>query len=212
MPLQNRVLPNGDIVAGPDRGMLMGNRGGPLHDSTRTIGHRRWISNAWICCRLTFKNRRRDVMAPGRYTELFFLDEATALAAGHRPCFECRRADAQCFAHHWPQDKRTNERSRAAAIDRILHRERLDASGGKRVHPLPFDLLPAGAMYLDPLARAPRLVLPSCTMRWTPAGYTDPRPHLAATETVDVLTPPSTLAVLAAGYGPHLHATATLGP
>ena len=92
MPLQNRVTPQGEIIATPERGTVMGNRGGRIHRDDRA----RWKSKAWITCRLSFKSRHRTVMG-NSYTELFFLDEATALAAGHRPCFECRRADALAF-------------------------------------------------------------------------------------------------------------------
>ncbi len=96
MPLQNRVTPFGELAVTPARGTLMGNRGGRIHSDSRTLGRRRWASRQWICCVLKFKNRQRDVW--GRYyTELFFLDEVTAFAAGHRPCFECRRKDAEQF-------------------------------------------------------------------------------------------------------------------
>ena len=101
MPLQNRVTPEGDIIATPARGTMMGNRGGAFHTPEQTLGPRRWRTKAWICCVLEFKGRHRAVMQPNRYTELFFLDEATALAAGHRPCFECRRRDALRFAEAW---------------------------------------------------------------------------------------------------------------
>ena len=94
MPLQNRVTPTGEIIATTARGTMMGNRGGAFHTAAQTLTHRRWKTKAWICCVIEFKGRHRVVMSPNRYTELFFLDEATALAAGHRPCFECRRADA----------------------------------------------------------------------------------------------------------------------
>ena len=98
MPLQNRVTPEGEIIATPHRGLLMGNRGGAFHLPDQTLGPRRWATRQWIACVLEFKGRHREVMRPNRYTELFFLDEATALAAGHRPCFECRRSDAERFA------------------------------------------------------------------------------------------------------------------
>ena len=102
MPLQNRVTPFGDLSAAPARGTFMGNRGGRFHTDARTLTARRWASRQWICCVLDFKRRQRDVW--GRYyTELFFLDEPTALAAGHRPCFECRRKEAQVFAARWQQ-------------------------------------------------------------------------------------------------------------
>ena len=97
MPLASRVDPFGNLFASPARGLLMGNRGGRIHEDERRLGRRRWASRAWICCRLDFKGRRRRVWGDS-YTELFFLDEVTALAAGHRPCFECRRRDAEAFA------------------------------------------------------------------------------------------------------------------
>src|SRR5665647_3614641 len=101
MPLQNRVTPFGELTISPARGTLMGNRGGRFHSDERRLTARRWASRQWICCVLDFKGRQRDVW--GRYyTELFFLDEVTALAAGHRPCFECRRKDAQAFAALFP--------------------------------------------------------------------------------------------------------------
>src|SRR5262245_10377094 len=125
MPLQNRVTPTGEIIADPARGTLMGNRGGPLHRPDQTLGARRWVSKAWICCRLEFKGRRRQVMSPGKYTELFFLDEATALAAGHRPCFECRRAEAEQFARLWAKVHGAHDRARAGDMDRVLHAERV---------------------------------------------------------------------------------------
>jgi len=104
MPLQNRVTPEGEIIATPHRGLMLGNRGGAFHLPDRTLGHRRWATRQWIACVLEFKGRHRvAMMQPNRYTELFFLDEATALAAGHRPCFECRRRDAEHFAALWGQ-------------------------------------------------------------------------------------------------------------
>src|SRR4051794_26424644 len=99
MPRQNRVTPSGDIITTPERGTLMGNRG-VLHDADARIV-RRWQGKRWIACVLEFKGRWRPVMAPGRYTELFFLDEATALAAGHRPCAECRRRRFDEFRDTW---------------------------------------------------------------------------------------------------------------
>src|ERR1700729_3026214 len=125
MPLQNRVNPLGELFASPARGTLFGNRGGRFHTDTRTLTRRRWASRQWICCVLDFKNRQRDVW--GRYyTELFFLDEVTALAAGHRPCFECRRKDAEAFAGAWQQAFKLPQRPRADVMDLVLHAERLD--------------------------------------------------------------------------------------
>src|ERR1041384_3793105 len=132
MPLQNRVDPFGNLFATPARGTLFGNRGGKFHRDDRTLGARRWTSRQWICCVLDFKGRQRDVW--GRYyTELFFLDEVTALAAGHRPCFECRRKDADEFATLWQEAFKLPNRPRAGDMDSVLHAERL-AGRAKRLH------------------------------------------------------------------------------
>src|SRR5688572_12995054 len=132
MPLQNRVTPEGEIVATPHRGLMMGNRGGCFHLPSRTLGARRWATRQWIACVLEFKGRHRPtMMQPNRYTELFFLDEATALAAGHRPCFECRRRDAERFAELWAGVQGRTERERAPAMDDALHAERLDTARRK---------------------------------------------------------------------------------
>src|SRR6516162_10918638 len=142
MPLQNRVDPFGELLAVPARGTLFGNRGGRFHTDAKTLTARRWVSRRWICCVLDFKGRRRDVW--GRfYTELFFLDEPTALAAGHRPCFECRRKDAEAFAAMWRKAKRLPARPYADEMDVVLHHERLDGRT-KRLHRLRIDDLPAG--------------------------------------------------------------------
>src|SRR5690606_39500251 len=120
MPLQNRVTPEGEIIATSARGTMMGNRGGCLHRPDKTLGRRRWVTKQWICCELQFRGRHREVMAPRRYTELFFLDEATAFAAGHRPCFECRRADAPDFARLWANAEGRAERAGAAHLDAVV--------------------------------------------------------------------------------------------
>jgi hypothetical protein len=200
MPLQNRVTPFGELISTTARGTLMGNRGGKFHAADQKLTGRRWVSRQWICCVLEFKNRQRDVW--GRYyTELFFLDEVTAFSAGHRPCFECRRRDAEHFAQLFSGKKR---RASATAMDRALHTERLDGKV-KRAHRRSIDTLPDGAMMaLDGEAfavRARRL------LRWTPSGYTASRarPHGMK---VDVLTPPSILSVLARGYTPLWHPSA----
>ena len=203
MPLQNRVDPFGELFADPARGMFFGNRGGRLHRDDRTLTARRWTSRAWICCRLAFKGRRRQVWGRG-YTELFFLDEVTALAAGHRPCFECRRHDAQAFAGHWAQAGRRRARPKAAEMDEVLHAERLDGRG-KRRHRRAVDRLPDGAVIaLDGAAWAVR---GGSLLRWSPSGYVG-RKRRPRGGTVDVLTPPSILAVLASGYRPHWHPSA----
>jgi hypothetical protein len=194
MPLQNRVDPFGDLFAASVRGTLMGNRGGKFHTDDRKLTSRRWVSRQWICCVLEFKNRRRNVW--GRYyTELFFLDEVTAFAAGHRPCFECRRKDAETFAALFPRAHR------APAMDKVLHAERLDGKAN-RLHRRKLGALPDGAMIVsagEALAVRGRKLLP-----WTPSGYGPPVARPRGGD-VDVLTPPSMLAVLAAGYMPLWH-------
>ena len=143
-PLQNRVDPFGELIADPARGLVFGNRGGRLHGDDRRLTRRRWVTRAWICCRLAFKGRQRTVWGRG-YTELFFLDEVTAFAAGHRPCFECRRHDALAFAGHWAAVRGRRARASADEMDERLHAERLDGRG-KRRHRLPVDKLPDGAV------------------------------------------------------------------
>jgi hypothetical protein len=225
MPLQNRVTPFGGIVAVAARGMFTGNRG-IIHDpATRTLRSRRWSSPAWITCVCDFRGRRRAVMATRSWTELFFLDEATALAAGHRPCYFCRRDDASRFAAAWA---RGNGLSRATAkdIDAALHRERLDGRN-KRLHPLPCAVseLPDGAMVAerdDPAspdadnAATPQqgpacyLITRGRALRWSFDGYQPADADALesrATQFV-LLTPPSTLRALSAGYRPVLHPTA----
>src|SRR5437870_2829078 len=146
MPLQNRVTPLGEIVATAQRGLFTGNRG-IIHDpATKTLLNRRWATKAWIICLCEFRGRRREVMATRSWTELFFLDEATALAAGHRPCFYCRRDDANRFRAAWEKGNGVAD-IRAREMDAVLHRERLER-GKKRLHPLPIPVaqLPDGAM------------------------------------------------------------------
>src|SRR6185503_19051542 len=140
MPLQNRVTPFGELIASPARGTLFGNRGGRIHNDERRLTARRWTSKQWICCVLEFNNRHRKVWGDS-YTELFFFDEPTALAAGHRPCFECRRKDAELFANLWAKASRLKERPRAAEMDNVLQAERLDGRA-KRHHQRDFADLP----------------------------------------------------------------------
>lgn len=197
MPLQNRITPFGDPTVTPARGTMMGNRGGRLHDAHRELGRRRWASKQWICCKLDFKNRHRKVWGDS-YSELFFLDEVTALAAGHRPCFECRRKDAQAFAAKFPGAHKAPE------LDEVLHRERLDGKS-KRLHRRAIDTLPDGAMIAcDGEAYAVR---GRHLLHWTPAGYSETCARPRGQE-VDVLTPPSVLTVLDNGYAPQWHASA----
>ncbi len=205
MPLQNRVTPEGEIVAVPERGLIMGNRGGPLHDAARNLRRRRWVSRQWICCRLEFNGRHREVMAPDRYTELFFLDEATALAAGHRPCFECRRQDFLWFQKLWGEAHTLTERATAPAMDRVLHPERVDAKGHKVTYHCDVDRLPSGAFVR--YDGRPHLVLAGWLLEWTPGGYTTTR-HRPEQGQIEVLTPRSMVAVLSAGFCPTLHPSA----
>ncbi len=203
MPLQNRVTPCGDIIATAHRGLFTGNRG-IIHDpATRTLLRKRWASPAWLTCVLEFRGRRREVMAGRSWTELFFLDEATALAAGHRPCFYCRRDDANRFRAAWEKGNRVAG-VLARDIDAVLHRERLDR-GRKRLHPLPMplDRLPDGAMVQA--GDDSFLIAHGKPLKWSPAGYARAAQPLEAPR---LLTPPSTLRALAAGYRPVLHPSA----
>ncbi|MBW7974896.1 hypothetical protein [Bradyrhizobium sp. BR 10289] len=203
MPLQNRVTPTGEIIATPHRGMFTGNRG-IIHDpATKTLLKKRWSSPAWITCLCEFRGWRRPVMARRSWTELFFLDEATAFAAGHRPCFFCRRDDAKRFRAAWEKGNGVSDVS-AKAMDAVLHRERLDRAK-KRLHALPMPLaeLPNGAMLQQ--GDESFLVVQGRTLLWSFAGYTA---HADAPDDPMLLTPPSTLRAIIAGYQPALHPTA----
>jgi len=210
MPLQNRVTPFGEIIATPHRGMFTGNRG-IIHDpATRTLLKRRWASRAWLTCVCEFRGRRREVMAGRSWTELFFLDEATAFAAGHRPCFFCRREDANRFRAAWEKGNGAS-RLRADDIDAVLHRERLEGKR-KRLHalPMPLSQLPDGAMVAA--GEDSFLIANGRALKWSPAGYCEPgwsieRVMRAANERAMLLTPPSTLRAFSAGYRPVLHRT-----
>ena len=200
MPLQNRVTPSGDIIATPHRGMFTGNRG-IIHDpATKTLLRRRWASRAWLACVCDFKGRRRDVMGTRSWTELFFLDEATAFAAGHRPCFFCRRDDANRFRAAWEEGNGVTN-VRAGDIDAVLHRERLEG-GSKRMHALPMRLsgLPDGAMVQA--GEESFLIAQARALIWSPAGY---REAVGAIKDAMLLTPLSTLRAFSAGYRPVLH-------
>lgn len=203
MPLPNRVAPDGSLLAVPARGLLMGNRGGRFHDpQTRALPRRIQASRQWICCILSFKDRRREVWGRG-YTELFFCDEVTALAAGHRPCMECRRGDALAYRTALVTGLRLHETPLFPAIDRLLDEERRDGRA-QRTHRLPAEGLPDGAMLHEGgrfLALRGELAL-----LWSPAGYAGalPRPE----GVVAVLTPPASLAALQQGYRPLWHPSA----
>jgi hypothetical protein len=209
MPRQNRVTPHGAIIATPERGTFLGNRG-VLHDAAGRI-LRAWQVRRWLVCVLAFRGRKRSVMTPGRYTELFFLDEATALAAGHRPCAECRRQRFNAFRRAW-QSARAGSAGPALPtadeIDRQLHRERVAPDRSKRLFRANLDELPDGVFVTVP-GRGERAYLAwgDRLLAWTPGGYTQPtaRPRRAE---VLVLTPASTVGAIRAGYVPEVHPSA----
>jgi len=198
MPLRNRVTPLGELVADPARGLVYGNRG-CLHDAEGTI-KRRFAGRRWIACQLRFKDwQRTALLQPGRFTELFFLDEATAFAAGHRPCALCRRGDYDRFMAI------VGERN-ADAVDLRLHRERLDGRK-RRLHDVALDELPDGAFVLR--NGEPWLVRGDELLRWTAAGYTQRVPRAGRALTI---TPPTFVDVLRANWTslvPLLHPTAS---
>jgi hypothetical protein len=199
MPLQNRVTPTGEIIATPHRGLFTGNRG-IIHDPATKTLTRRWASPAWLTCVCEFRGWRRKVMGGRSWTELFFLDEATALAAGHRPCFFCRRDDAVRFRAAWEAGNGVRN-LRARDMDAVLHRERLEG-GKKRLHqlPMPLEKLPDGAMVQE--GAESYLIAQGRPLLWSPGGY---REAQNAPEDAKLLTPPSTLQTLIAGYKPLLH-------
>jgi hypothetical protein len=204
-PLQNRVTPAGEIVAVPERGLLMGNRG-CLHRPDRTLGTARWRSKLWICCVLDWRGRRRDPMPPGRWTALFFLDEATALAAGHRPCAYCRRTAYVSYAEAWQAASGLDDRPRAGEMDARLHAERVDPRARRqRTSRATAGGLPDGAMIRH--EGGPALVSGGRARPWSFAGYQAAVP-LRHDAVVEVLTPPSSVAALTAGYRPVLHPSA----
>ncbi len=210
MTLQNRVTPYAAIVRHPARGALTGNRG-VIHNERQEIV-RPWANRRWICCRLEFKGLRRSVMSPGRWTELFFLDEATAFAAGHRPCAYCRRADFDRFKQAWlagnPGAGLTPADS-IEAIDRLLHEERTHPTGeGGIEFRAPFVALPPGTFVeLSDRPGQPLLVWRGMLHQWSAWGYARPEPQGAGL-TARLLTPPSTVNAFRAGYVPAVHASA----
>ncbi|HEY1640666.1 MAG TPA: hypothetical protein VGG35_08270 [Streptosporangiaceae bacterium] len=207
MPLQNRVMPDGEIVAVPDRGLMMGNRG-CLHGQGRELGVSRWRSKLWICCVRDWQGVRRDVMPPGRWTALFFLDEATALAAGHRPCAYCRRGDYLTYARAWQAAGRLPQRPSAQQLDAVLHGERVDRSRRQLTRLRPAAGLPDGVMIRS--GGTPGLLAGGQLRPWSFAGYAAPSGGVLP-DIVEVLTPPSTIAAIAAGYRPLVHPSAVAG-
>lgn len=205
MPHQNRVTPDGRIIAVDARGTLMGNRG-ILHDENRQLGRSRWKNQGWVACRLAFKGRKRELMAPGRYTELFFLDEAVSLAAGHRPCVRCRPGDYRSFHECWSRAHPGRD-WRAADIDRQLHACRVIRWRREQVtYSADLAALPDGVFVQLPGETSPMLLLGARLLPYSPDGYGAAVERRAIE--VTVLTPEPTVRTLAAGYRPAVHATA----
>jgi hypothetical protein len=200
MPLQNRVNPFGEIVATPARGIMMGNRGGKFHRDDRTLGKRRWTSRHWICCDIHYKNKQHDPMGK-YYTSLFFLDEVTALAAGHRPCFFCRRKEAQLFL------SLADPPLMVEAADLILHAQR--HASRKADDPAPpvcrVAGLPDGAMVA--IEGEPHAVRGGYLLRWTFEGYSEARLRQSAPRAA-LITPPLFVTILRRGYRPRWHDSA----
>ena len=205
MPLQNRVDPFGELHAAPDRGLFMGNRGGCFHREDQTLKDRHWTSKRWIICVLIFKGRKRGLMQPGLYTELFFLDEATALAAGHRPCFECRRAEVSAFRGglitigHLQAGETIDRLDTLAAgeIQTVL-------SGARPRKAVTPSSLPGGAMYAT--GGAAYLKHDCAARAWSFKVYGARQPLHASG---DRLTPHITCEAFRAGYRPILHPSVT---
>ncbi len=208
MPRQNRVTPFGTLIATPERGTIMGNRG-RLHDEDGRI-RRAWQVKRWLLCVLEFRGRKRVIMAPNRYTELFFLDEATGLAAGHRPCAECRHGRFVSFRDAWAAGNPGLVVPGGAAADLIdahLHTERLGPDRLKQTFRAKLGDLPDGVFVLGPGGgETPCLLWRGYLLAWLPRGYRrgGARPD---TEEVQVLTPRSTVAAIRAGYVPEVHPT-----
>jgi hypothetical protein len=208
MPLQNRVTPFGNLIAVPDRGTFMGNRG-ILHDAQRQIVREFKSYKAWIICLTEFKGRKRELMQPGLYTELFFLDEATALAAGHRPCGECRRVAFRQFKEVWlagNPEAGLDATSKIRMIDNILHRERLTADGKKNTYQATIRELPDGVFASRGDGDAAFLLWHGKLHRWTPTGYRESL-LVDPDELVDVLTPRSIVNAIGASFRPVFHSS-----
>jgi hypothetical protein len=201
MPHQNRVTPFGDIVAVEARGLLMGNRGILHDDSRRIVRHSQ--GRRWIACFTQFRGRRRKLMQPGSYTELFFLDESTALAAGHRPCAECRHADYVRFRDAWAS-WHPGAMVNADTMDAELHRDRLAGRTAKRIHAAAAANLPDGVVVV--FDERPWLLWNGAALAWSPAGYGERQPR--PSEVLPVLTPVSIVRTIEAGYRPMVHPSA----
>lgn len=209
MTLQNRVTPFGEIIAVPARGTLMGNRGN-LHGDGKTLLRMQASRKDWVTCRLDFKGKRREVMAPGKYTELFFLDEATAFAAGHRPCNECRPERFAAFKAAWAKGFERNAGLPVLVkhIDPLMHADRLISRGVQRHFEARIGDLPDGVMvHLAGEMAIARLKWLGRLLEWTATGYLGPAAVTPDTR-VTVLTPACTVKVIAAGYETQVHPSA----
>ena len=201
MPLQNRVTPDAQIISARWRGDFMGNRGGRIHDpETKTLLSRKWASRRWIICVTKFKGRHRELMGKG-YTELFFLDEVSALAAGHRPCFECRRQDAKAYANAWITSNGKPDGSLADGMDKLLHQERTQERG--KLSKSQLMLLPDGAMVkINNRCFAKK---GDQILEWLGEGY---KASKLPKGEIHLLTPPYTIEALKNGYQPSWHRSA----
>lgn len=207
MPFPNRVRPDGTLFADPARGTFYGNRGGRFHDpGAHKVPARMQATRQWLCCVLSFKGRRRKIWGRG-YTELFFCDEVTALAAGHRPCMECRRRDALAYREALVQGLGLPGTPVFPEIDRILDADRRDGRM-KRTHRLPAEQLPDGAMLLSDDGMGFLALRGTSALLWSPSGYAGRRERPLSL--VTVLTPPATLAALEHGYRPQWHPSAEM--
>ncbi|HWF10430.1 MAG TPA: hypothetical protein VG297_18310 [Bryobacteraceae bacterium] len=202
MPLQNRVDPYGTLFRTTARGTFMGNRGGAIHNEQREIV-RPFLNRRWISCVLEFRGRKRTVMTPNRYTELFFLDEAVSFAAGHRPCAECRRERFNAFREAWSSWDRSHQAPlRADYMDEILHSARVGDLRRKATYQAMIHTLPDGCFV--EIDDRPYLVAGDALALWTPAGYAEKRPRPAGVK-VTVLTPEPAVRCIRAGYAPVIH-------
>lgn len=204
MPRQNRITPFGEIITSSARGTFMGNRG-IIHDEQGILTNKRWTHQSWVTCRLEYQGIKRELNSPNRYTELFFLDEATALAAGHRPCADCRREDFHRFREAWLRgnpDRGLDENTSMAAIDRVIHSDRVRRNREKVVWEGRLGDLP-DAVFVTPREQPDQALLKwqGCLYCWNPEGYTDPIP-VEKDRQVTILTPQSIVMAIKAGYAP----------
>jgi hypothetical protein len=207
MPLQNRVDPWGQLNAVSAKGALLGNRG-ILHDDQKQIVTQ-WRSKSWITCQIEFKGRESLPFAPDSYSQLFFIDEATAFAAGHRPCAECRRERFNEFKAAWIEVNREliqGENPSIANIDKVIHAERVTEEKRKRTFVAQFGNLPAGTMI--EVEGTPLLVWREKLLPWSFEGYGRSQASLPSSTSVQVLTPASVVRVFASGFTPQVHLSA----